>query len=144
MTDWYLLLVILHVSAALIWFGHMFFWSLVAGFATKTIEPPEKRQLIRDIGTRWGGFGWPSLFVLIVTGVAMIAANGITVHHVVSGEFMTEPIGRVMALKITIVAGMVGYQWFVGHKPAPRLIYVNMMAAALVIGLSVLRVRSPW
>jgi len=142
--NWHLVLVTLHVTAALVWFGHMFFWSLVAGFATKSIEPPETSLLVREVGLKWGGFGWPSLFVLVVTGIWMSALNGITMHHVLAGEFLHEPLGRVMAAKLTIVGGMIGYQWFVGHKPAPKLIYVNMLAATAVIILSILRVRSPW
>ncbi len=142
--NWYLVLVVLHVTAALVWFGHMFFWSLVAGFTTKAIEPPETSGLVRELGLAWGGFGWPSLSVLILTGIGLIWMSGITLHHVLAGEFMYEPIGRVMALKLTIVGGMVLYQWRVGHKPAPKLIYLNMMAALMVIVLSILRVRSPW
>ncbi len=140
----YHLLVVLHVLAALVWFGHMFFWSLVAGVALKGIEPPEIGQRVREFGLRMGGFGWPSLAVLGITGHLMIRMNEISVHHVVSGEFWGEPLGRVMAVKLALVGCMAAYQWFVGHRPAPRLIYVNMLAAIAVIVLSILRVRSPW
>jgi uncharacterized membrane protein len=140
----YSVLVALHVLAALAWFGHMFFWSLVAGLSLKEVDPPESGRRVREAGLRWGGFGWPSLAVLGVTGVLMIVLNNITVHHVVSGEFWSEPLGRVMAAKIVLVGCMAAYQWFVGHRPAPRLIYLNMVFAIAVIGLSILRVRSPW
>jgi uncharacterized membrane protein len=142
--NWYLLLAILHVMAALAWFGHMFFWSLFAGFATKAIEPRETGNLVRDLGLRWGGFGWPSLIVLAVTGILMVNLNQITVHHVVSGEFLHEPLGRVMAVKLFLVGCMVLYQFFVGHRSAPRLIYLNLFAALVIVVLSILRVRSPW
>ncbi|MFH1679287.1 MAG: hypothetical protein ABIH26_01435 [Candidatus Eisenbacteria bacterium] len=142
--SWYPVLVSLHVVAALVWFGHMFFWSLVAGLALKEVDPPENGRKIRDFGLRWGGFGWPSLFVLGITGVLMVILNNITLHHVISGGFIHEPIGRVMAVKIFLVGCMAAYQWFVGHRPAPRLIYLNMLAAVAVISLSILRVRPPW
>jgi len=130
--------------AALAWFGHMFFWSLFAGFATKGMEPRETGNLVRDLGLRWGGFGWPSLAVLAVTGILMVHLGGITMQHVVSGEFLHEPLGRVMAAKLFLVGWMVLYQIFVGHRAAPRLIYLNMLAAVLVVVLSILRVRPPW
>jgi hypothetical protein len=142
--SWYLVLVVLHVLAAVVWFGHMFFWSLIAGFVTKSIEPRETGQLVRELGLAWGGFGWPALFVLGVTGVLLIVVSDVTLEHVLSGEFLQDPVGRAMTLKLSLVGGMVLYQWFVGHKPAPRLIYLNMAAALMVIALSVLRVRSPW
>jgi len=39
------------------------------------------------------------------------------------------------------VLAMVGYQLVFGHRPAPRAIYLNMLAALLVLGASVLLVR---
>lgn len=142
--NWFHIVVVLHVLAALAWFGHMFFWSLVAGFATKSIEPPEVAAEVRRIGLRGGGFGWPALAVLIATGVAIVDHSGITLDHVVTGEFLHDPTGRVMALKLMLVGCMILYQWRVGHRPAPRLIYLNMLAALAVILLSILRVRPPW
>lgn len=140
----YLILVVVHVFAALVWFGHMFFWSLVAGFVTKSLEPPGTARMVREAGLAWGGFGWPSLVVLIVTGVALMAMGDLGLHHFTSGGFLQEPLGRVVALKLALVSGMVAYQWFVGHRPAPRLIYLNMCAAVMIVALSILRVRSPW
>jgi hypothetical protein len=40
-------------------------------------------------------------------------------------------------MKLVLVAGMVGYQIAYGHRPAPRAIYLNMLAACLVLGASV-------
>lgn len=142
--NWFLLVVVLHVLAALVWFGHMFFWSLFAGFATKSIDPPEVAAEVRRFGLRGGGFGWPALAVLITTGVVIVIHSGITARHIVAGEFLLDPVGRVMAVKLALVACMILYQWRVGHRPAPRLIYLNMLAALAVIALSILRVRPPW
>ena len=142
--DLYLLAVFLHVTAALFWLGHMFFWSLIAGFVTKSIEPPETGDFIRRASLRMGGLGWPALSVLFLTGIVIIIHSKITLHHVVSGEFLFDPMGRVMAVKMCLVGCMALYQWFVGHRPAPRLIYLNMLIALVIIALSVLRVRSPW
>jgi len=142
--DLYQVAVFLHVGAALFWLGHMFFWSLVAGFVLKSIDPPETGEFVRQASLRMGGLGWPALFVLLVTGIVIIIHSKVTLHHIVSGEFLFDPMGRVMAVKMSLVGCMALYQWFVGHRHAPRLIYLNMLIALLIIGLSVLRVRSPW
>jgi uncharacterized membrane protein len=142
--DIYLMAVFLHVAAAFFWLGHMFFWSLVAGFVTKSIEPRETGDFVRRASLRMGGLGWPALLVLLVTGIVIIIHSKITLHHIVSGDFLFDPMGRVMAVKMFLVGCMALYQWFVGHRHAPRLIYLNMLVALVIIALSVLRVRSPW
>jgi len=73
----------------------------------------------------------------------MAAYRGMTVQHFASGEFLSNPFGRVLAMKLVLVAGMIVYQWRVGHRPAPRLIVANIIAALLILALSVLMVRAP-
>ncbi len=141
--NWYHLCVILHLFAVALWLGHMFFWSIVVGPVTKRIEPPEAGQALRQLSGRWGGLGWPALALLILTGSVMVAYRGMTVQHFASGEFLSNPFGRVLAMKLVLVAGMIVYQWRVGHRPAPRLIVANIIAALLILALSVLMVRAP-
>ena len=141
--DWYLLSVVLHILAVLFWFGHMFFWSIVVGPITKKIEPPESGQLLRQASLRYGGLGWPALAVLVMTGIVMLAYRGATIQQMVSGEFFLTPFGRILQIKLLLVACMMLYQFFIGHRPAPRLIYLNMLAGLVIVGLSVLLTRAP-
>jgi hypothetical protein len=121
----------------------MFFWSLVVGPVTKRIEPPDTGQLLRQLSLRLGALGWPALFILVPTGAIMLSYRGVTLQQVVAGEFFLSPFGRILGIKFVLVSCMILYQTFVGHRRAPRLIYLNMAAAALIIGLSVLLVRAP-
>jgi hypothetical protein len=73
----------------------------------------------------------------------LLSYRGVTVEHVLSGTFFLTPPGRIFGLKFLLVGCMIGYQGFVGHRPAPRLIYANMIAALLIVALSILLVRAP-
>ena len=140
---WFTLCVILHLLAVSFWLGHMLFWSLVVGPITKRFTPPEKGRLIREMSLRWGGLGWPALSVLVVTGVIMLSYRGLTLQSLLSGELLANPFGRGLAIKLFLVAWMICYQWFVGHRSAPRLIYVNMLAALAIVAVSIILVRAP-
>jgi len=141
--DWYLPSVVLHILAVLFWFGHMFFWSIVVGPITKKIAPPESGQLLRQASLRYGGLGWPALAVLLITGIVMLAYRGATIQQMMSGEFFLTPFGRILRTKFLLVACMMLYQFLIGHRSAPRLIYLNMLAGLVIVGLSILLTRAP-
>ncbi len=141
--DWYLLSVVLHLLAAFFWLGHMFFWSLVVGPITKRFDPPDAGRWLRQTSMRYGGLGWPALIILIGTGAIMLMYRGVTMEQFISGQFFLTPSGRGLGMKFVLVAWMILYQLVVGHKPAPRLIYVNMAAALVIVGISMLLLRAP-
>jgi uncharacterized membrane protein len=141
--SWYRLNVIVHLLAMSIWFGHMFFWSFVVGPVTNRFQPSESGRLLRQLSLRLGGLGWPALFILVVTGAIMLASRGVTLHQIVSGEFFTNPFGRGLGIKFLLIAWMMFYQAVIGHRPAPRLIYVNMAAALAILVVSIFLVRAP-
>jgi len=118
---------VLHVLAAFLWLGHMFFWSLVVGPVLKRWEPAAQGGRVRVASTRHGGLGWPALVVLGLTGVLLLFRS------TASGGAPAW----VLSAKLALVGGMVAYQVLVGHRPAPRLIYLDMLAALLVLLLSV-------
>lgn len=128
--------VILHVLAAALWLGHMFFWSLFSGPGLKKIPPPETGSELRRLSLRHGGLGWPALIVLMVTGVYMAAFREVTFGDLVSRAFLTERAGWAFDAKLALVGVMIGYQIVFGHRTAPRAIYVNMLTALIVLGLS--------
>ena len=45
----YRVFAVLHVTAALVWLGHMFFWSLYSGPTLKKIQPQETAGLLRKM-----------------------------------------------------------------------------------------------
>ena len=133
--------IVLHVAAASLWLGHMFFWSLFSGPALKSIEPKETAGSLRELSFWMGGLGWPALAVLVVTGTYMLARRGVTWRLVASGDLLDLPFGRVLAVKLVLVVAMIGYQATFGHRPAPRAIYLNMSVALLVLTASLLLAR---
>jgi len=134
--DAYTGLLTLHLLAVTIWIGHMTFWSLVVGPVCNRIDPPEEGRRLRVAAARFGGLGWPALAVLFATGIALLYLRGVLDE---GGEaaLLHTSAGRLMLVKLTLVAAMVAYQWLVGHRPAPRWIYANMLAAAAIVSLSV-------
>ena len=137
----YLACVALHLLAALLWLGHMFVWSLITGPAMKRIEPVATAELLRDTSVSHGGLGWPALGVLIPTGIYMLYYRGIGLDMLLSGSAFEGPEGAALAVKLVLVAGMVFYQAFIGHRKASIAIYFDMLAALLIIGASVVIVR---
>lgn len=138
----YYISVVLHILAVTLWIGHMVFWSLFVGPVAKNLRPPESGKFIRELSARKGGLGWPCLFVLFVTGIYILYFKGFTWEHVFSGDFLQTSYGLILSAKLTFVLGMIAYQTFVGHRPAPKLIYADMLAAFSVIALSILLARS--
>ena len=137
----YLVCVALHLLAALLWLGHMFVWSLITGPAMKRIQPAATADLLRDTSVSHGGLGWPALGVLIPTGLYMLHYRGIGIDTLLSGEAFAGPQGTALAIKLVLVAGMVFYQAFIGHRKASIAIYFDMLAAIGVIATSVIIVR---
>jgi uncharacterized membrane protein len=137
----YELCVVLHLLAAFTWLGHMVFWSIVVGPVAKRLEAGEAERLRAAIG-RYGGLGWPALTVLAATGLVLLMKRGLLEPGAMQ-ELTGDPSGQLFLFKLALVAGMVLFQWKVGHRPAPKLIYLNILAAFLIVGASVLLVRHP-
>ena len=131
----------LHLLAMALWLGHMFVWSLIIGPALKRVEPAETAEKLRNASLFRGGLGWPSLIVLIPTGLYLLNYRGIQLADLVSGVAFHGPQGRVLAIKLGMVAVMIGYQVYFGHRRAPIAIYFDMLAALVVIAASVVLVR---
>ena len=77
MRSWYLINVTLHVLAALIWLGGMFFLGLVGAPVLRGVEPASLRQkLFHDLGLRFRAIGWICIAILLATGVVNLAFRG--------------------------------------------------------------------
>ncbi len=134
----YRLCIVLHVIAAAVWLGHMFFWSLFAGPGLKKMEDEPTGRELRRLSLAHGGLGWPALAVLLLTGAYMLSARGLGLGDLFSPALLASRFGRALDAKLILVAAMIGYQAVFGHRAAPRAIYANMLAALLVLAASVL------
>ena len=116
-------LLAVHLLAVMIWLGHMFFWSFVVGPLCKRYQPEEKGAELREASHRWGALGGGALLVLFLTGTMMLLDRG--------------DMPAALPWKLGLVALMVLYQMFVGHRRAPKLIYANMLTALVILVLSI-------
>jgi uncharacterized membrane protein len=110
--SWYILNVSLHVFAALIWLGGMFFLALVGAPALRTVEPPPLRaQLFKVIGERFRTVGWICISVLLITGLLNLHFRGFLSWNMLgSGNFWDAPYGKTLAVKLIAVLAMLVIQ----------------------------------
>ncbi len=104
----YIINVTLHVFAALIWLGGMFFLALVGAPALRTVESPHLRaQLFKVIGERFRTVGWVCILVLLITGTLNLHFRGYLSWQMLgSGNFWGSPYGKTLAVKLAAVIGM--------------------------------------
>ena len=101
--------VTLHVLAAMLWLGGMFFLGIIGAPVLRAVEPPALRQrLFQALGTRARDVGWWAIVVLLVTGVANLHFRGWLHWDGVLGsaEFWRTGIGHALALKLVAVTAM--------------------------------------
>ena len=100
--------VTLHVLAAILWLGGMFFFALVGAPVLRKVEPAELRsELFRALGTRFRAFGWITIAVLLVTGLLNLQFRGMLSTRVLgSSEFWHTKFGLALGWKLSAVASM--------------------------------------
>ena len=127
-----------HIAAAGLWLGHMFFWSMFSGPGLKRLPGPDVGLRLREMSLAGPGLGWPALVVLSLTGAYMLVTRGIGLDTLFSAGFASRGFGLLLVGKLLVVLLMVGYQAIFGHREAPRAILANMVAALAVLALAAL------
>ncbi|HEY0972832.1 MAG TPA: CopD family protein [Gemmatimonadales bacterium] len=110
MTTAYYLTVTVHLLAALLWLGGMFFLGAVGAPVLRTVEPPALRQrLFQQLGIRFRTTGWWAVGILVVTGTMLLQMRGLLRWDGVLGEaiFWGTPLGRALAVKLAAVTTMI-------------------------------------
>jgi copper resistance protein D len=104
----YLINVIIHVLAALLWLGGMFFLAAVGAPVLRKVEPPELRAaLFRQLGEQFRTVGWIAIGVLLVTGVLNLHFRGmLSLTLLGSGEFWQTRYGIALGWKLGAVTAM--------------------------------------
>jgi uncharacterized membrane protein len=105
----YYLNVTVHVLAAMLWLGGMFFIGIVGAPLLRAIEPPSLRQrLFRELGTRFRRVGWWAIAILVTTGIVNLHYRGWLHWQGVLGaaDFWRTGVGRALAAKLIAVALM--------------------------------------
>ena len=106
----YFVNVTIHVLAAMLWLGGMFFLGAVGAPVLRAIEPPQLRQrLFQQLGARFRVVGWWAIGVLLVTGVINLSFRGWLHWDGVLGSaaFWRTRAGLALAAKLSIVLVMI-------------------------------------
>lgn len=125
----YFLSVLAHILAAVVWIGGMLFLVLVVVPALQRGVPPATRSaIIRDAGRRFRLVGWICLVVLAATGLANLAARGVSLAVARRPEFWETPFGGLLAVKLVLVAATLilsaAHDFWIGPR-ASRLLLSN-------------------
>ena len=106
---WYFANVTVHVLAALLWLGGMFFLAAVGAPVLRAVEPPALRaQLFARLGERFRTVGWWTIAVLIVTGTLNLHFRGMLRADVLGwAGFWSTPFGAALVWKLGAVTAMV-------------------------------------
>lgn len=106
----YFINVTIHVLAALLWLGGMFFLGVVGAPALRSIEPPALRQrLFHELGLRFRDIGWIAITILVITGVLNLYFRGWLHWTGVLGSaaFWHTALGHALAAKLIAVLTMI-------------------------------------
>jgi len=119
----YYINVTIHVLAALIWLGGMFFLALVGAPVLRSVEPASlRRELFDQLGRRFRSVGWITLGVLVVTGIGNLYFRGLLHWSAIwaNADFWRSSYGTALGFKLAAVSAMLvveGYHdWVLGPR----------------------------
>jgi uncharacterized membrane protein len=109
MRNLYLLNVTVHVLAAMLWLGGMFFLAVVGAPVLRQVEPPALRaKLFERLGRQFRAAGWIAIAVLLATGVGNLAFDGVLQDgRILGAELWSTAWGHALAWKLASVATMI-------------------------------------
>lgn len=92
-----MILIWIHLLAAMLWIGGMLFFAMVLVPSLRALPPPQKTELISQIGQRFRKIGWIALGILLVTGFLRLYHLGLPVS-------MRGWLGAKLAMVILMVS----------------------------------------
>ena len=99
-----------HLLAAFVWLGGLFFLGVVGAPVLRAVEPPTLRQqLFHVLGLRFRVVGWICLGILVGSGLANLHFRGWLRWDGVLGSaaFWGTPAGAALGIKLAAVLAMV-------------------------------------
>lgn len=102
--------VFVHLLAAFVWLGGMFFFAIVGAPVVRSVDDPAMRAgLFRDLGLRFRSVGWGAIGILIATGIWILHLRGLLrAATLFDPGWWGTPLGTALAWKLAVVVGMVG------------------------------------
>jgi uncharacterized membrane protein len=164
----YLLSVWLHILAATVWIGGMFFLVLVVVPWLRRGDRAAAGAFLRETGERFRTVGWLCFGILLVTGTYNLRVRGVKLSDFASGEWLASPLGRTVLYKLggfaAVLAVSAVHDFVIGpraaaaiqrdpHSPeaeklrrrASLLGRANALLALVLVAVGVMLVRGvPW
>ncbi|MBC8648019.1 hypothetical protein GYM54_21060 [Pseudomonas sp. MTM4] len=139
----------LHVLAAMIWVGGMFFaWMIVRPAAVSELQAPERLKLWAELFRRFFKWVWITVLVLPISGIGMwhMRFDGLAAApryvHIMAGIFlvMLALFLRIQLLQLPELKRAIAAQnWPEGGAALGRirrLVGINLLLGLLVIALA--------
>jgi uncharacterized membrane protein len=118
-----ILVVSIHLLAAIVWLGGMFFIAIVMVPVLRSLEPPQKRiEVLSSTARRFRMVGWIALLVLLVTGVFNAMNRGVTLKMISTGAIFSTHFGKMLTLKVVLVLLMLVLSAVHDFIMGPRLV----------------------
>jgi uncharacterized membrane protein len=142
----------LHLLAALVWVGGMFFaWMILRPAAVTVLEPPARLTLWLEVFRRFFRWVWLAVLVLPVSGFAMLYLRFTGFHgapryvHVMFGLYlaMLAIFLRIQVLQLPALRRAVGAQdWPTGGAVLGgirRLVGINLLLGLSLVAIAAMR-----
>lgn len=164
----YLLSVYLHITAAIVWIGGMFFLVLVLVPWLRKGDRALAGRVMKDAGQRFRTIGWACFAIVLATGTFNLYVRGVRFSSFVDPAWLASPFGKAVVTKLAIFAFVLLVSAFHDFWHGPRATIViqkdprspeaerlrkrasylgrlNMLLALALLGLGVVIVRGwPW
>ncbi len=141
----YQLSVLVHILAAMVWIGGMLFLALVVVPAARGMPPAERSALFHLVGPRFRTVGWVCIGLLLATGVVNTAYRGVTWDNMFTAALWMGDFGRVLALKLGVVAVMLLLSLFHDFVLGPASVRAHKLGEAEPSAeATALRRRASW
>ena len=139
----------IHVLAALVWVGGMFFaWMVLRPAAVKALEGPARLKLWAEVFPRFFAWVWVAVIILPIGGVGMIHMrfNGFETApryvQIMMGLYlvMTALFIRIQALQVPeLRKAMLAEDWATGAATLGgirRLVGINLLIGLLLVAIA--------
>jgi uncharacterized membrane protein len=93
-----------HILAAIVWIGGMFFLPLVLVPVLRRQEPKLRAALLDAVGRRFRTVGWIAIGVLLVTGVWNLRNRHLPWDTILSADLFAGVWGSILAWKLALVS----------------------------------------
>ena len=116
----YLLSVWLHILAATIWVGGLFFLVLVVVPWLRRGSAGDAGAFLRETGERFRFVGWACFGVLLLTGGFNLWIRGVRLPDLVSTAWWTSSFGSAVALKLGLFGLVIAVSAVHDFSTGPR------------------------